>query len=187
MAWPYDARSTSYSAGLPVLSADLNEIQDLLNEIIGGVGGTFQIPLSNGISAVDGAWIYNALISVQDGWQRAAASDLWIPIPAREGARLTQVEIKYEDSGSSGSWSFDLQEVDANWDSGTTAPTTASLDNNAPAASAGWHVQTLSSGSLPRVLPADSLWILQCNAPANGDHVAGVRATFDRMFASAVS
>lgn len=177
MAWPYDALLQSFSALTPVPSSVLNGIQTQINNI----AGSHIVSLLNGIPAVAGGWIHSG--TLPEGWERAAGGgNLIIPIPLREGAVVSQVEVKIEGTAA-GAWSIILSDSEINWDSAATAPAAATvIDSAAPNPGAAWAVTTLSGGSLPRTLAADKRMWLQITAPFAGDHVAGVRITRTQLY-----
>ena len=128
-------------------SANLNAIQDEINNIAGAHIESYS---AVGIPAIAGAWLHESFGggSIQDGMVVAALSDLVVPIVAREGARLDQVEIKVEDTGGGGAWAFDLLEVETNWDASGTAPAAAlQLAAEDPIVlGAGWTSQLINPG-----------------------------------------
>ena len=181
MAWPYDARHKSYSALTPVAASELNEFQDQIQNI----AGEHVLRLLNGFVGTAGGWLLTA-VNFHEGWElQAAGGNLIIPIPCREGAVLSQVEIKVEASGS-GAWSITLVAADRNWDTSASAPTGSNLEAATPSPSSAWATITMdatsSGGNLPHTVAADEDLYLVINAPNTGDHVAGVRATFDQLY-----
>jgi len=188
MAWPYDARDNTYAVNKPVPAANLNEIQDQIIAIAGA--HVIDVPLSAGVAQTDGNWQHEGIAAIEEGLVAAASGQIVFEIMARVGARLDSIAIKTEDAGAGGNWSFNLYEVETNWDASTTAPNSTKLvlaEQDPLGKAAGWSVLTLNSGTsgtnnLPRIKPADKRWILRILNLQAGDHIAGIQATFSQLY-----
>lgn len=187
-AWPYDADLQSFSALTSVPSTHLNEVQQQIQNIAGGVGGTFRIPVLNALIDTAGSWLHEAIASIFEGWVSVAVSSIYFPIPMRQGAKLSKLRIKVENvNGAAQNWSFNLVEIKGNWLTPTTVPASTAIATADPLSVANaWSVITLDTtvapNLLPRVLAADSRMLLRILNFQIGDHIAGVEAEYTQLY-----
>lgn len=190
MVWPFDADFQSFSALTPLPSTHLNEVQQQIQNIAGGVGGTFRIPLLSAIEdqGAPDSWLHEGIASIEEGWVSLAVASLYFPIPMRQGAKLSKLRIKVENVGGvARNWSFNVVEIDANWLSAATAPASTAIATADPLSVANaWSVITLdttvSPNLLPRILSADSRMLLRILNFTVGDHIAGVEAEYTQLY-----
>lgn len=178
MAFPIDARIRTYTQLQPVVSGDLNQIQDAII----GINGTRIIHYINGGPATANGWLLQTVAAVEQGWILSVSGDLVIPIPCRVGATLDSLRLKVFNTAGV-AWSIDIGEIDGNWTLPATAPTWTPLASATPTyAVTSWNTEDLDSTDAPNLLPqtlaADRHFVLRMNAPTVGDMFAGVRCTF---------
>lgn len=181
MAWPYDARDKSYSANVAVPSSNLNAIQD---EAI-AVAGEHEILFLNGYCD-DASWDLQHT-STGATWVKLASGDLHIPIPARSGAVLQAVKIKYLQTSGSASWTMTVRQSDIDYDNHTTVPTDVQIayETQATAGAGAYQILTIDStspgsGSMPVTYDEHTKVWVRIQAPTVADEVTGVLAIFDQ-------
>lgn len=82
------SRNTTYGSTSPVLSADLNDLQDC---IIGGKHGSIIRKITAAAAqpaTAVGTWSFDGL-----GWIPSALGSIWIPLPVFGGEKITQVRV----------------------------------------------------------------------------------------------
>jgi hypothetical protein len=193
MVWPYDIQDYVAAPDLPIPSATFNDLQTAVNEIMGGVGGTFTLVITRAISeyfdegdALIPAWQVNNA-NPEHGYECLSAGyDLWIPIPGRVGCRITQVQAKVYGTAATGI-QLSLYPVDVNFASSTTAPVLGSISGG-PAAFAGtppaWETLTISSIAWEHSADVQNFALIDTHN--TGDKFAGLEVTYDRYLTSGI-
>lgn len=169
MAWPFD-RLFSYITGSPVRAADLNSLQDAIIE--DRSPRTITVLASCVCDTAN--WTVGAGLG-SDGRMTAVAGskEMRIPIPLREGDRITSWTAYGAKADGSGNFSATITLFDpvaGSERSGTTKTQTAS----------GAIDGTLTESGLSLLVANDESVFLRLLSADAGDYVKGVRVTFDR-------
>lgn len=169
MAWPF-SRLFSYLTGSPVRAADLNALQDAI--IDDRSPRTITVLASCVCDTAD--WTVGSGIG-SDGRMTAVAGlkEMRIPIPLREGDRITGWTAYGSKADASGNLSATIilfDPVAGSERGGTTKTQTASGDVKT----------TLTETGLALLVADDEAVFLRVISADAADYIKGVRVTFDR-------
>lgn len=169
MALP-TSRNTTYSASSPVLSADLNDIQDQIIAQYTRNPAEFilAIPAIMGF-ALSGTWTSSG----GDGLAvttTGTAVQWGIPIPIREGQTLKSVEYYYKRAG--GTLNFDTYEHDL-----SASPFAQSKLGTGQSSSSGTSDTSILDDFSDMLVGAENQYHARFTNGTSGDILYGIRAT----------
>lgn len=177
MAWPYDARIRTASAGTIAASSDHNSIQDRIVDLYRTRWQS--VPLN--MVALPGDWGVRANVPGGDpdsvGWECLVGTHIYgahIPIQMRQSGVLYKAQIKHYNAAAA--IVFQLRAQTENFGSASTAPSyVSSLLGGVTPTGTGWKVTEIDITSTPYTAIDDETLYLVINTPSVGDVVAGVR------------
>lgn len=171
MAWPFDARDTTYTAIQVVASATLNDIQ---NKIVDAHKDVWLV--DTGYHSEDSsAWTLGETEGFQSNAAYVDATDaLRFTFAVRAGMIVREIEVKYNHDAASG-LELSASATNIEFDVDATAPTsTVIVSGTVLAASPGaWDVQRFTA--LAHTAETDQRITVRLDQQGNDDKVAGVR------------
>ena len=186
MVWPYDAIDNTYGALDPVLSANLNQIQNRVVDL----HRDYEVIYMEAMTQLNAGMTWSIVkTQEQSGWQaRIGAEPIYFMCRHQTGGILESVQVKYFNNGGAPvTPDVVLFRVTPNFTVTAGNPSKTTEGTSVTVVGAGaWNVCTISGLSL--TLSNDQRWLVAvghgAQAPAAGDSVAGVRLIIQPLTAT---